>query len=60
MSSILDIPYPIFANQFSMGLTGMTQLDFDVKSGICIPKVKLYSGEGHLYKKGVPEALKSL
>ena len=55
MSFILDIPYPQMVNQFSMEYTGMTVLTFEEKFGYCIPNVQMYSGDGHIYKEGLPK-----
>ena len=54
MSSLLDIPYPAIANNFQMGLTGVTAVIFKETFGFCIPSVHMYSGDGHLYKEGLP------
>lgn len=57
MSSLLDIPYPAIANNFQMGLTGVTAVIFKDTFGFCIPSVHKYSGDGHLYKEGLPTSL---
>lgn len=54
MSSLLDIPYPTIANEFQMGLTGVTAVIFKEMYGFCVPSVHMYSGDGHLYKEGLP------
>ncbi len=57
MSSLLDIPYPTIANNFQMGLTGVTAVILKDTFGFCVPSVHMYSGDGHLYKEGLPTSL---
>ncbi len=54
LSSVLDIPYPIFITRHSMSHTGMTVIEFNDKDDIIIPTMLTYSADGHLYKEGLP------
>ena len=53
LSSILDIPYPMFCTRFDMGHSGVTAIYFDEKGEFCIPKVLQLSNDSHLFKKGI-------
>lgn len=54
MSSVLDIPYPLFCNHFDyLGHSQVTVIDFAEHNGIVIPKVLTYSNDGHLYGEEV-------
>ena len=54
LSTILDIPYPLFANHFDMCHTGMTVIEFSDEGGFSIPKVLTLSSDSHLYREGLP------
>lgn len=54
LSSILDIPYPVFCTHFDMCTSGMTVIDFSEKGGFAIPKILTLSNDAHLYKEGLP------
>lgn len=54
LSSLLDIPYPQFCTRFDMTHTGMTVIEFKAVEGFVIPKVLVLSGDGHLYREGLP------
>lgn len=54
LSTILDIPYPIFANHFDICHTGMTVIEFKDDRGFAIPKVLTFSSDSHLYRDGLP------
>ena len=54
LSTILDIPYPLFANHFDMCHTGMTVIEFSDEDGFSIPKVLTLSSDSHLYREGLP------
>jgi len=56
LSSLLDIPYPLFCTHFDMSHTGMTVIDFAQVDGIAIPKVLQLAGDSHLYREGLPTA----
>lgn len=52
LSSVLDIPYPLFSSHFDMGHTGMTVIEFPNDED-CIPKVLTMANDGHLYREGL-------
>ena len=54
LSSVLDIPYPLFATHFDICHTGMTVIDFTSYDGIVVPKVLTVSNDSHLYREGLP------
>lgn len=54
LSSVLDIPYPIFCAHYDMQHTGMTVLNFKVVDGICIPTILTMANDSHLYREGLP------
>ena len=53
LSSLLDIPYPIFSTHFDMGHTGMSVIDFAERDGYAYPKVLQLSNDSHLYREGI-------
>ncbi len=54
LSSILDIPYPIFAARYAMTHTGVTVIHFDSLGENIIPQMLCYSNDSHIYKEGLP------
>ena len=54
LSSILDIPYPMFVSHFAMNHTGITAIKFAEDGTNIMPKVIQYSSDSHLYKEGLP------
>lgn len=54
LSTILDIPYPLFAPCFTMQHTGMTVVEFRNRGGVCTPRVLQLSNDAHLYRDGLP------
>ena len=55
LSSVLDIPYPLFCTRFEMGYTGMSVLEFQAGAdGVCIPFALTIANDGHLYRDGLP------
>lgn len=54
LSTILDIPYPLFAPAFAMQHTGMTVIEFRDRNGLCTPRVLQLSNDAHLYRDGLP------
>ena len=54
LSSILDIPYPVFAMHFDTSHTGMTVIEFRNEDGISIPQILTLANDSHLYKEGLP------
>ncbi len=54
LSSVLDIPYPMFSTHFDMGHTGVTVIEFSNESKEIIPKILTLSNDSHLYRDGIP------
>ena len=54
MSSVLDIPYPLYAIHFDMQHSGMTVIYFPEEEGWVIPKAMQISNDSHLYREGLP------
>jgi len=54
LSTILDIPYPLFAPAFAMGHTGVTVVEFRARGEVCSPRVLQLSSDSHLYRDGLP------
>lgn len=54
LSTVLDIPYPLFAPAFAMGHTGMTVVEFRARGDLCTPRVLQLSSDSHLYRDGLP------
>ncbi len=54
LSTILDIPYPVFVNHFDMCHTGMTVIEFQEENGFAIPRILTLSSDSHLYREGLP------
>ncbi len=54
LSSLLDIPYPIFSTHFDIGHSDLTVVKFaEEGKGVVIPRVLTLSNDGHLYKEGL-------
>ena len=51
MSSLLDIPFPIFATRFDVQHSGVCIIHFDENEENIFPKVLQYSNDSHLYKE---------
>lgn len=56
LSSILDIPYPIYCTHFDIGLSSMTVIEFVCipDTDTVIPKVLTLSNDSHLWRDGLP------
>ncbi len=54
LSSVMDIPYPVFCTRFDIGHSGMTVIYFPEKEGFVIPRVLQFSNDSHLYREGLP------
>ena len=54
LSSVLDIPYPVFCTHFDMSYTGMTVLEFRDADGVSIPSALTVANDGHIYRDGMP------
>ncbi|MBQ2746238.1 MAG: histidine phosphatase family protein [Clostridia bacterium] len=53
LSSMLDLPFPLFSIHFNMDFTGVTVVEFKNENGICYPRVLTLSDDGHLYREGL-------
>ncbi len=54
ISSLMDIPYPIYASHYGMPHTGVTAIEFNDNSFNIIPRVLQFSNDAHLYREGLP------
>ena len=55
LSSVLDIPYPLYCTRYDMCHSGMTVIEFkNNEDGYTIPRVLVYSDDSHIYKEGLP------
>lgn len=54
LSSILDIPYPLFASHFLIGWSSLTVIAFvPNEDGTVVPQVQTLGNDSHLYKEGL-------
>ena len=53
LSSVLDIPYPMFCTHFSMSHTGMSVIEFKEKDGFATARALMVASDGHLYREGL-------
>ena len=53
LSSVLDIPYPLFCTKFDIGHSGVTVIYFDETKEFAYPRVLQLSNDSHLYKEGI-------
>ena len=53
LSSVLDIPYPLFCTHFDMGHSSMTVINFEERNGYAYAKTLQLSNDSHLYKEGI-------
>ncbi len=54
LSSILDIPYALFAAHYAIGHTGVTVIKFDSVGEKIVPRLLQHSNDSHIYKEGLP------
>ncbi len=54
LSSVLDIPYSLFAAHYAMSHTGVSVIRFDGAGNTVIPQLLHFSNDSHLYKEGLP------
>lgn len=55
LSSLLDIPYPVFCSHFGMGHSAVTVIHFEEETdGYSTPKILTLSNDSHLYREGLP------
>lgn len=53
LSSILDIPYPIFGPHFDLGHSSVTAIHFDDSHDFVVPRILQLSNDSHLYREGI-------
>lgn len=53
LSTLLDIPYPVFCTHFGLSHSGVTVISFNGDSKV-IPCVRQLSNDSHLYKNALP------
>ncbi len=54
LSTLLDIPYSLFAAHYAMSHTGVTAIHFHSTGSRIVPQVLYYSNDSHIYKEGLP------
>ena len=55
-SSVLDIPYPMFATHFEQSFTGFSVFRFDGSGDRIYPRLLQLSCDAHLYRQDLPTA----
>ena len=54
LSSLLDIPYPMFSTHFDLSHSSMTVIHFDdEKNDRVVPKILQLANDSHLYREGL-------
>ena len=53
LSSLLDIPYPLFCTHFDLGLSSMTVINFEERGEYAYAKTLMHSNDSHLYKENI-------
>ncbi len=59
LSTLLDIPYPLFTTRFDMGHTGVTVIRFAETGERCVPQVLTYSNDSHIFAQDLPTLYKN-
>ena len=59
LSSLLDIPYPMYATQFGLSHSSMTVIYFNDNSDVVYPEVLQHSSDAHLYREGLMAGYRS-
>ena len=55
LSTLLDVPYPIFCTRFGMHHSGLSVIEIkEDQEGYAIPQALMVGNDGHLYKEGLP------
>ena len=54
LSTVLDIPYPLFSSRFAMSHSAVTIINFSERDGFAYPEILTYSNDAHIYKEGLP------
>jgi probable phosphoglycerate mutase len=52
-SSMLDIPYPIFATHFDFSHSSMSVVNFEARGKYVYPHVLQMANDAHLYREGI-------
>ena len=53
LSSLLDIPYPLFCSRFDISHSGVTVIHFPNDREVVYPKILQLSNDSHLYKEDI-------
>ena len=55
LSSVMDIPYPVFTTSFDLSHSSITAIVFESErdSAVTYPKILQLSNDSHLYKEGI-------
>lgn len=54
LSTLLEIPYPMFVSRFYVGHSAVTVIEFSPNKTEVIPHALQVSNDSHLYKEGLP------
>ena len=54
LSSVLDIPYPMFCTHLAMSHTGVTVIEFKEWEHVIFARALMVANDGHLYREGLP------
>lgn len=54
LSTVLRIPYPLFATRFDTGHTGITAIEFSDGDGPCVPCCLQLANDSHLFADRLP------
>lgn len=54
LSTVLDVPYPLFCSRFELSHSSMSVIYFDEKKETVYPKLLQLSNDSHLYREGMP------
>lgn len=54
LSSLLDISYSELSLRTDMGHSGMTVIEMTEREGVCMPRMLMYSADGHIYAENLP------
>lgn len=57
LSTVLDIPYPLYSVHFAMFHSTVTVIEFKNQEGAVIPQVLSLGNDGHIYREGLPLAI---
>lgn len=54
LSTVLNIPYPMFCTRFDMSHTNVSVIEFPECDGYILPKALTLSNDSHIYREGLP------